>query len=117
MRELKRIFCSMLLGISLAGGLTTVLAPTPAQAQTVSGEITGSVTDPTGAAIANAQVVAAHVVTGITTTALTNSSGLYNFSELPAGTYDVTVTSSGFSTSVLKALWSNLTIPNPPISY
>jgi hypothetical protein len=94
----------MLMACCLIGGLATAFAPTPLLAQSVSGEITGSVTDPTGAAIANAQVVATHVVTGVTTTAITNSSGLYTFSELPSGTYDVTVTSSGFSTSVLKGV-------------
>jgi hypothetical protein len=104
MCDLKKSLCSMLMACCLIGGLATAFAPTPLLAQSVSGEITGSVTDPTGAAIANAQVVATHVVTGVTTTAITNSSGLYTFSELPSGTYDVTVTSSGFSTSVLKGV-------------
>ena len=94
----------MLMACCLIGGLATAFAPTPILAQAVSGEITGTITDSSGAAIAGAQVTAANVVTGVVTTTVTNSSGLYNFSELLAGTYDVTVTSTGFSTSVLKGV-------------
>ena len=80
------------------------LSPTTAYAQAVSGEIAGTITDSSGAVIAGAQITAANVVTGVVTTVTSNSSGLYNFSELPAGTYDLTVTSTGFTRSVLKGV-------------
>ena len=104
MLDVRKTLCSLLLTASIVAGLTATLFPTTTYAQAVSGEITGSVTDPTGAAVGGAQVTATNVVTGVVTTEVTNSSGLYNFSELLAGTYDVTVTASGFSKSVLKGV-------------
>ena len=47
MCDLKKSLCSMLMACCLIGGLATAFAPTPLLAQSVSGEITGSVTDPT----------------------------------------------------------------------
>ena len=58
--------------------------------------ITGTVTDPTGAAVANAQVTLTSTEHGVTRTAPANSSGDYLFAALPVGTYDMTVTSKGF---------------------
>jgi Carboxypeptidase regulatory-like domain/TonB-dependent Receptor Plug Domain len=79
----------LLLGISLV--LTFCAA---AFAQT--GSITGTVKDPSGAAIGGATVVVASPDRGITRTMETNSTGDYNQSALPQGTYDVTVTATGF---------------------
>jgi hypothetical protein len=58
--------------------------------------ITGTVTDPSGAAVANAKVTIASPERGITRTAEANGSGDYLFAALPVGTYDMTVTSPGF---------------------
>ena len=58
------------------------------------------VTDPTGAAIPSASVVAKRVDTGITTEVKSNESGEYVFPSLAPATYDITVTASGFSTQV-----------------
>src|ERR1700757_2522757 len=60
------------------------------------GSITGTVKDPTGAAIAGATVVVASPERGISREMQTNSTGDYNQSALPQGTYDVTVTATGF---------------------
>jgi Carboxypeptidase regulatory-like domain len=60
------------------------------------GSITGTVKDPSGAAIANAQVVVASPDHGIDRHTVTNSAGDYNESALPGGTYDVVVTADGF---------------------
>src|ERR1700739_1713382 len=79
----------LLLGISLV--LTFCAA---AFAQT--GSITGTVKDPSGAAIAGATVVVASPERGITRSMETNSTGDYNEAALPQGTYDVTVTANGF---------------------
>src|ERR1700739_2964064 len=79
----------LLLGISLV--LTFCAA---AFAQT--GSITGTVKDPSGAAIAGATVVVASPERGITREMATNSTGDYNQSGLPAGNFDVTVTATGF---------------------
>jgi hypothetical protein len=65
-------------------------------AQAVSGTILGTVTDPLGAAVPNAQVTI--VLTGQSTTynAVTNESGNFTEPNLPSGTYSVTVTAPGF---------------------
>ena len=60
------------------------------------GSITGTVKDPSGAAIAGATVVVASPERGINREMATNSTGDYNQSGLPAGHYDVSVTASGF---------------------
>jgi hypothetical protein len=60
------------------------------------GEITGTVTDKTGAVIPNAEVTAINGATGFSTTAKTNGAGSYNFANLDPGIYSVTVTAEGF---------------------
>jgi hypothetical protein len=54
-------------------------------AQTVTGSIRGTVTDPSGAIIAGAKVVATNAATGVSTTATTNSSGEYSIRFLQIG--------------------------------
>jgi hypothetical protein len=60
------------------------------------GTITGTVTDPAGAVIASAPVEAKSETTGITYPAATSTTGNYTLSELPVGTYDVSVSAPGF---------------------
>jgi len=60
------------------------------------GSITGTVKDPSGAAIAGANVVVASPERGINRQMSTNSTGEYTESALPEGFYDVTVTATGF---------------------
>jgi hypothetical protein len=79
----------LLLGVSLV-----LMFCAGALAQT--GSITGTVKDPSGAAIAGATVVIASPERGINRQMATNSTGEYNESALPQGSYDVTVTATGF---------------------
>lgn len=58
--------------------------------------ITGTVTDPSGAAIQNAQVTVNNAQRGIQRTANTNETGDYLFAGLPNGSYDITAKSGGF---------------------
>ncbi len=60
------------------------------------GSITGTVKDPTGAAVASARVVVASPERSINRVTTTNSAGEYNVSALPGGTYDIVVTATGF---------------------
>ena len=71
-------------------------------AQAISGDIVGTVLDATKARVPNATVTAENTQTGVKTTATTNSSGDYRFTDLPVGTYDVTATASGFGTTSLR---------------
>ena len=70
-----------------------------ASAQTL-GEITGDVTDPSGAAVQTAVVTVTNTATNLARQTTTNPSGLYTFPDLVPGSYSVKVTASGFDTSV-----------------
>jgi hypothetical protein len=72
-------------------------------AQDVTATITGTVTDPSGAAIAGANVTAKSVDRGITYNAVTNDSGVYRISQLPVGNYDLRIEKTGFQTSLYPA--------------
>ncbi len=58
--------------------------------------ITGTVTDSTGAAIPGAKVALTNTAQGINRAATTNGSGDYLFPALPIGSYNVSVTATGF---------------------
>jgi len=66
---------------------------------TTSGDITGTVTDPTGAVVPNATVTIANDATGRVVTVTTNNSGVYRGSSLPPGSYTISTTVQGFGTS------------------
>lgn len=70
-----------------------------AHAQLTTADIVGTVTDATGAVVANAQVVAKNLATNVSRTVTTGSSGDYSFNLLQPGHYSVTVTASGFKVS------------------
>src|SRR5215469_2409801 len=74
-----------------------VLTISAATAQTFRGAINGTVTDPSGALVPNAQVKATEVATGVDHNTVTTSEGQYAFQDIPLGTYKVTVTASGFA--------------------
>ena len=67
-----------------------------AWAQTESGQISGTITDATGAIIVGAKVVVKSVNTGLTREANANSAGIYSVPSLKADTYDVTIQAPGF---------------------
>ena len=67
-----------------------------AVAQIQNGQFSGTVTDPTGAAIANAKVTATNSATGISQTTTSNASGFFSIKELLPGNYDLSVQASGF---------------------
>ena len=68
--------------------------------QTFRGTILGSVTDPSGAFVAGATVKVRNVATGLERSTVTSGDGSYAVSELPIGTYSVSVTLTGFQTAV-----------------
>src|SRR5580692_6380385 len=67
-------------------------------AQTDQGAITGVVQDSSGAVIANAQVTATNIDTGLALEAKSNNSGVFVFSPLKIGNYTVSASSKGFQT-------------------
>jgi len=69
-----------------------------APAQSTSGSFRGSVTDPSGAAIAAATVSARNEATGIVQEVSSDESGAYTLAHLAPGMYTVTATKQGFKT-------------------
>jgi len=60
------------------------------------GTITGVISDPAGAVVANAPVEARNTATGVVESAATSATGNYVLSDLPAGTYDINMSVPGF---------------------
>src|SRR5581483_7497224 len=69
-----------------------------APAQNITGFISGSVTDPAGAAVPEAKVTLVNTATAGAVSAMTSASGDFVFSSLQAGTYSVTAEKGGFRT-------------------
>ncbi|MBZ5722687.1 MAG: carboxypeptidase regulatory-like domain-containing protein [Acidobacteriia bacterium] len=78
-----------------------------AVAQVQNGQFTGSVTDPSGAAITNAKVTVTNLATNFSVSATTNQSGLFAAKELPVGTYKITAEAAGFKTATSTNLTLN----------
>lgn len=89
---------SLHLALSLAL-LLILFSAAKVSAQT-SGEITGLITDSSGAAVTGATVTVISQATGATRRATTNSEGLYAFPSLPPGDYEMKVEQQGFKSAV-----------------
>ena len=73
-----------------------VAGPTAASAQAGRGGINGLVTDPSGAVVPKAKVIALNHATGLTQSTTTTAAGLYSFVSLSPGDYEVTASAKGF---------------------
>jgi hypothetical protein len=69
-------------------------------AQTQAGSISGTITDPNGAVVPGANIVATQITTGRQYTVSSTQAGLYVFADLPTGPYTITVKQTGFKTFV-----------------
>ena len=78
-------------------GVAAAIAPSLIAQSLVSGDLTGTVTDPSGAVVPSATVSLKSDANGSTRTTTTNSNGAYRFSLLPPGSYSVSVTAQGFN--------------------
>ncbi len=83
--------------VSILWLLTTFSIHCSAQSLT-SGDVTGTVTDPSGAAIPNATVTLTNINTNASSKTTTNTDGSYRFAFVQPGTYKVTVSANGFQT-------------------
>jgi hypothetical protein len=91
MRQLVRVVCASLFAFV-------------AFAQTDRGTITGTVLDVSGAVVTTASIEAKNAATGEVYTAGTTGTGNYTLANLPAGTYEFTVTAAGFKKFIRSAL-------------
>src|SRR5215813_5156812 len=76
-------------------------------AQSDRGTVTGTVSDPAGAVVAGAPIQAKQLETSAVYEAATSATGNYTLSQLPTGTYELTVTVQGFKRFVRQ----NLVLP------
>ena len=86
----KVMFCGLLCAL-LACGFAGFAA-----AQTTGGTLRGAVTDSQGLAIADASVSITNTATQVTIPLSSTAAGLYNYPDLPVGTYSITVEKDGF---------------------
>jgi hypothetical protein len=95
-----------LLRVFLAGLLLTGMVY--AQGVGASGDIRGTVTDPSGAVVTNATVTATDVAKGIKHTVATDNNGQYRLTGLQPAAYSVSVSKSGFQTELAKNVVVNV---------
>ena len=106
---MKKLFAGILVALdgitatyarraSLAILAGAIMSASAVHAQITSGEIVGTVTDPSNAVVTNASVHAVNTQTNVGYDATTNSTGEYRFSNLPVGFYNITATAPGFGT-------------------
>jgi hypothetical protein len=77
-------------------------------AQKTSGQITGTVLDPNGAAVADAAISVTQVGTGLQRNVTTNEDGNYSVPDLPIGVYRLSATKTGFKESVVENVTVNV---------
>ncbi|HLI77544.1 MAG TPA: carboxypeptidase-like regulatory domain-containing protein [Acidobacteriaceae bacterium] len=68
----------------------------------ITGSITGTVGDPTGAVVPGADVVLSNPATGIQYKSKTKADGTFNVDNLPVGKYTVMISGAGFSALTLQ---------------
>ncbi len=92
---------------SLVGSLLCLLvlsSAVSAQSSSVSGDIRGTLTDPSGAVLPRVTVTALDPQTGLQRTAASDSTGQFRLTGLPPATYEVSAQLSGFATGVRKGV-------------
>ena len=96
---LKRVSISMVIAMVFLASVGDI-----AIAQVAGATILGTVTDPEGAVIANAQVTIQDADTGGTRTVTTNSAGFYTAPNLMPGKYELEDSAPGFSAGVANVI-------------
>jgi Carboxypeptidase regulatory-like domain len=95
--------------LSIAIAVLAILAAAPfAGAQSTGGRIRGTVTDPSGGAVAAAKISLINEATNVTRDAESGVNGDYLFIEVPVGSYELDVVQQGFKKYVRKGIALNL---------
>ncbi|HVH72906.1 MAG TPA: carboxypeptidase-like regulatory domain-containing protein, partial [Candidatus Dormibacteraeota bacterium] len=87
-------------GTAICGLMALLCSANAVRGQDVTATITGTVTDPSGAALAGATVTAKETERGTVWTAQANEAGIYSLVRIPIGTYEVKAEMKGFKTAV-----------------
>ncbi|HEY3706835.1 MAG TPA: TonB-dependent receptor [Terracidiphilus sp.] len=96
--------------ISAAGFAAISITPAVHAQSQISGDVAGTVTDPSGAVVPNAQITVTNAQTGLSKTTTSSAAGAYRIALLPAGTYKVTATATGFQTSSFNVTISTASV-------
>jgi len=97
--------------VALVGLIAIVFCTSiPTRAQVAGGTILGTVSDPTGAVIANAEIAIKERATGVVHTITSNSAGFYTVPNLSPGQYDLRISAAGFSVGTASGV--TLTVPS-----
>src|SRR5215475_9315014 len=110
---MKRVWSKCAGGFGLSGDLfrlkyflilVALLLALPFVASAQEATIVGTVTDPSGAAVANAKVTLTNLETNLSKTYTTNDTGQYVAADVHIGHYDIKVEASGFKRAEQKGL-------------
>jgi len=85
-----------------------MLFPAALRAQVAGGTLSGTITDPTGRAVPQAQIVITNVATGVERVVTTNADGFYTAVNLLPGEYQVKISATGFNTEVKTGITMNV---------
>ena len=94
MRQSMKVGFVVLLLIGVLGVLQ------PAWGQEVTASIVGTVSDPSGAPLKDAEVTATDTERGTVLSTKTNDAGAYNITRVPVGSYTVKISAPGFQSAV-----------------
>ncbi len=81
---------------------TLLVSPSSFAQSTTSGDLTGLVSDASGAAVPGATVTALNQGTAVQNVLTTSGTGEYHFTNLPVGKYTLAATAAGFATAQIK---------------
>lgn len=84
--------------IALAVPTMVLALALPSCAQSSNTSVRGTIVDPKGALVSQAEVTITNEETGFSRTVYTNDQGVYQFLEIPPKTYSLTIKASGFAT-------------------
>ena len=88
----------------LAGAALALILAASLWSQAIFATLTGIVSDPSGAVIANAKVTLRNAESGDLRDTTTDSQGYYTFASVPVGTYDLTIEAPGFQSSKVTGI-------------
>lgn len=93
-----RLLAKVLVGVFFSAALIVLLVAPAAVADNVYATVRGSITDGSGAAVSGVQLTATNTATGTSFSTVSQDNGIYEFLQLPIGSYTISATKTGFKT-------------------